>query len=44
MSPSAQLSKKQLALLTALSRNRGEIDPARLAEMLRRLAAAEAAG
>jgi hypothetical protein len=37
------VSKKHLALLAALSQNRGEIDPARLAELLRRIAALETA-
>jgi hypothetical protein len=41
--PTDNGSKKQLALLAALSRNRGEIDPVRLEDLLRRLAALEPA-
>lgn len=37
------LTKKQLALLTALAQNRGELDPVRLQDLLRRLAALEPA-
>jgi hypothetical protein len=35
------VSKKHLALLAALSQNRGEIDPVRLQDLLRRIAAFE---
>jgi hypothetical protein len=37
------LTSKQLALLAALARNRGELDPVRLQDLLRRLAALEPA-
>jgi hypothetical protein len=37
------LTRKQLALLTALAQNRGELDPVRLQDLLRRLAALEPA-
>ena len=38
----AQTDDLQKTLIAALQRNRGELDPARLAEVLRRLAATAA--
>jgi len=43
VTPTPHITRKQLALLAALARNRGELDPVRLESLLRRLAALEPA-